>query len=336
MIERGILYCVMSLMISFATITASAQQEPEATPVVAEDLSSFARASFVADNYAPLVGEPVELMFVVAIEPDVEIIDWPQFPTEWTRRLMVRHVGEIEAEVRPDGGMVYRQRLIIYVWRPGDFELPETFVGYRLVTTDEGFYIPARSVFFSVPSVLETQDLNQTTIRGYRPPVWYFYIPTWLVATVTAGSGVGFWLIRRWIAHRRRLRAARDTAKTSRTPGQIALAELVALNANGVHRRQACAGAADIVRTYIQRRFGVVAHDLTTAELISVLSEVGKVDEGHRSDLATMLEQIDLIKFAGVNPRRRTVAELVNSAYQWIEAVDATTAEKLDETETGP
>jgi hypothetical protein len=292
------------------------------------DFSSFARADFIADNYIPLIGEPIELTLTVHTEPGVDVIDWPEFPEDW-RPFMVREVGEVEVDEQPDGSATHRQWLQVYVWRPGDFETPETYIGYRLQASGEVFRIPARSIFFSVPSVLETEDLNLLTIHPYRPPVSFFYIPPWLVIVVVVGAGGVFWLGRRWWREHRPRR--REPVATPKTPAQITLDALERLHTLDSSPAAMCIQMADMLRMYIQRRFDIPAQDRTTIELMAALEDAGQFDKRHRDELRRLLEQADLVKFAGLQPDQTTIDHMLTAARRWITRVDAPLESQTEE-----
>jgi hypothetical protein len=329
---RRIVLNGLALLIIFSLMIPAAADDSENSdqvPVIedADEFSSFARADFIADNYIPLVGEPIELTLTVHTEPGVAVIDWPEFAEDW-RPFMVREVGEVQVDERPDGSATRQQRLQVYVWRPGDFETPDTYITYRIQATSEVFRIPARGIFFTVPSVLETDDLNLLTIRPYRPPLWFFYIPPWVVVVAAISAGGVLWLGRRWWRQRRSRR--KMPVAEPKTPAQLALEALERLHRTD-NLAVVCIEVADTLRLYIQRRWDIPTQDRTTAELMAALEDAGRLDKRQREELRRLLEQADLVKFAGLQPEQATVDRMVAAARRWITRVDTPPESQMEE-----
>lgn len=318
---------LVSLSIA-STLIEDEFPEPEATEEpLSEDFSSFAQAYFLADTYTPLVGEPIQLTLVVQSEPGVEIAEWPELPETW-RVFMVREAGEISVNERSDGSTEKRQTFTIYVWRPGDFETPDVFIGYELLATSEFFRIPVRSVFFTVPTVLETGDLNQLTIRPYLPPVGFFYLPPWMLVIIGGGVVGAAWGLRRYLERRRLRRLAEQIQIDPVTPAEFAQADLIALKQGALSSSSpppaVCIAVADVVRKFIQDAFTYAALDMTTSELLDEMrrSEVHTFSDELLERLDDILSQADLVKFANLQPDKDFTVCLVEMGQQWVVAAD--------------
>jgi hypothetical protein len=92
---------------------------------------------------------------------------------------------------------------------------------------------------------------------------------------------------------------------------------VIALEALAALRREELARAGrvkehyirltDIVRPYLERRFGVPALDLTTSEILAAIAGTGgdtrALGEGTaKAELMRLLEEADLVKFARLEP----------------------------------
>lgn len=284
--------------------------------VRAQDLAGTVEARLSADGLTPLVGEPVQFTLVADTPADAVVVEWPEIDRNWGA-FDVRSVGELVVKETADGGARYEQTFTAYLWRPGDYETPELFLGYRILGVDDVYRVPFDVIFFTVPSVLESVDLNQTVLRPFRPPISLFYVPRWLVVAglmVSGGVAYGGW--RWWQERQTRLAAARAAAQV-RTPAKIALDRLASLP-DGVPSVQ-FAFITDCVREYIADRFAVPAPDLTSAELLNRLDlPTDRMDE-----LERLLNQADLVKFANAVPTERQTQRAIHMAAAWIEAVDA-------------
>ncbi len=138
---------------------------------------SAATAQFSAANQAPLVGEPVRLTLTAAFTSGAAMVEWPDFPDQWTM-FEVRGVSELNI-AEQNGTLEYRQDITVVLWEPGDYSTPETVIVYSdLNGTLAELFVPALP--FSVPSVLSS-DLS---LRPLKPLTFLFYIPPALIVTL--------------------------------------------------------------------------------------------------------------------------------------------------------
>ncbi len=296
-------------------------QDAEVTPEPANPVESLINARFLADNVTPLVGEPVPMELVVEVPPGVEVVEWPEFPEDWPP-FMVREVGPVEIDERGGGEQVYRQALTVILWEPGDRRTPDLFIGYRsaALDPDEIYRIPARPLFFTVPSVLETTDLNVLDIQPARAPLGLFYVPPWVVLLVVVSVVGKGWYVWRWRQRRRALAAARRALAEQPTAGESAMAALAQLPDGGP--RGVYEQVADVLRVYLQARFGIPALDMTTLEIRAALAAFPEMEPEHTDEVARLLEQADLVKFAEAAPGERSAQRAVAAAVRWLQAVD--------------
>ena len=126
---------------------------------------------------------------------------------------------------------------------------------------------------------------------------------TWLIPVVIAGgallAALAFLGARAW-RRRRRFEVRRSAA-------EIALGRLRALEGGGLPAGHDAADPwyvelSDIVRRYLEDRFGIRAPELTTEEFLHEARRLGELDEPHRALLSAFLEGCDRVKFAGHEP----------------------------------
>lgn len=94
----------------------------------------------------------------------------------------------------------------------------------------------------------------------------------------------------------------------TRPPEVIALAALEELRREGLASRgllkEHYTRLTDILRPYLERRFGFPAADLTTSEIMEAIERRLPADgqPGPASELRRVLEESDLVKFARARP----------------------------------
>ena len=75
---------------------------------------------------------------------------------------------------------------------------------------------------------------------------------------------------------------------------------------------------SEIVRAYVEGRFGLNATDLTTEEILSSLSRL-PLDPGHDRGLRAFLADTDRVKFAAHRPERGEITTLLDWARRFVE-----------------
>jgi hypothetical protein len=160
------------------------------------------------------------------------------------------------------------------------------------------------------PAVAEAAE----DIRDIRGPKFIF--PPWLLPAVIAGvvllalSALG---LRRWLRRRRRPRVL--------LPFEIALQRLEEMRAlmQPEDAREFSIAVSDVVRRYIEERFGVTATHRTTEEFLHDLLESSHAPLArHRALLSEFLQQCDLVKFAGMSLTLHNMESLHHSARAFV------------------
>jgi hypothetical protein len=290
----------------FAALPLTAQEG-------AEDSTETVEARFQADLLSHLIGEPFTLQLVVEVADAVEIAEWPELQNSEWYPLELLAVGEVTSDALAEGGTRYLREYRAVIWEPGDYTTPETYVEVRRADGATSNRVMVRSLFFTVPSVLDQSDL---TLRPDEPPIWFGYIPLWMIGAAALVGGVALWrgsiLYQSW----QRRRSERLAVPVVVPPEQIALRQLADL------RQQSPAviysGSADVLRTYLEARYQVPAQEQTTGELMDVLEHRTSFDDGDLETLRNLLHNADLVKFAGVEPDVSSAVEQLNDVYRWI------------------
>ena len=106
------------------------------------------------------------------------------------------------------------------------------------------------------------------------------------------------------------------------TAKQWALAELSALETSGLlesgDTHEIYCRLTDIVRFYIQRRFGHSAPKQTTAEFLSAMQTKSLLQDGHRASLQEFLIFADMVKFACLDPSLSEAGQAIEKARDFV------------------
>lgn len=84
-----------------------------------------------------------------------------------------------------------------------------------------------------------------------------------------------------------------------------------------------CTTVSEIIRVYLEERFGLQAPDRTTEEFLAELARSAALEARHKTLLAEFLTECDLVKFARANPGRIQLESLHGSGLRLVEETAA-------------
>jgi hypothetical protein len=268
--------------------------------------------------------------------------------------LRVTHAADVTVEMPTPGGNLGQFELRDYKVLPPQKKEGWTVLGadYLISTFDTGeFVIPALSVTYTLkgdttrhtlksePIKIQVQSLNPSEagdIRDIKPPLvpprdWKSILLKVSAAVLLVAAAVAAWW---YIRRRRQGKGILPERQTPPPPAhEIALAELKALVASdwlatGKHKAWH-SELADIIRRYIEGRYGIDALEMTSRELLAALAGYG-LEERWLPGLRDMLSICDMAKFAKYIPEPAETERLTAAAFDFIEGT------KLEWTEPEP
>jgi hypothetical protein len=267
--------------------------------LIASPLAGQSRVLTAVDTALVTVGDRITLTVTVEHAPGSQVV-WPD-----SLDLAPFEVLGMQPDAPHETGGVSRSAasLALAAFELGRLEIPSFEVevlgagGEREVLSTDRFVVEVVSV-----GADESGD-----IRDIRGPL---------------GIPLGAWRILLWTllpllavallyTLARRLRAKNETKRTPalappEAPShELALAALAELEASPLLARgevkEYHIEVSDILRTYVERRFGVDALEMTTAEVVAGL-QARNADADFIHGLRAFLDQCDLVKFAKVRP----------------------------------
>ena len=301
----------------------SAAEPLGGTPLTAEVREGPVTATVMLSPLEPRLGDALVLTLTVRAEPGVAV-DMPAFGDALGRFAIVDFTPRHETTA---AGTVLSQRYTLQVSASGRQRIPRLRVEFlderpgqgglgggsndaprpRELLTDE--------LGFQVASVLPEGDMAWQ-LRPARPALaehagpwshWRWALAAALGAAGLAG-GIALWL--RHAAERTRLTAFdRAVARLDRLQ-RAGLPDEAGVDAWYVE-------LSDIVRRYIEERFGLRAPERTTEEF---LFEAGRsaLSKPHRALLSSFLENCDRVKFAHYHPGQNESRQAMDLARRFL------------------
>ncbi|NOZ55647.1 MAG: protein BatD [Calditrichaeota bacterium] len=227
----------------------------------------------------------------------------------------------VRKPTKKDGKIVERVDYLISTFDTGDFVIPPVTIQYR--TPPDTVWHELRSQ----PIKIHVASLNPDEagdIRDIKPPLsipfdWMRVVWTALLVLVGLAAAVfGFYFVRK----RRRGEALFPARREPPRPAhEIALEELDRLFHSDLLERGEIKlfhiRISEIIRRYLEGRFGVPALDMTTSEILDSLRD-GVLDDDERETLRAFLEGCDLVKFAKYVPTKEEIDATVERAYAFV------------------
>lgn len=215
------------------------------------------------------------------------------------------------------------EKYIVTSFDSGKYQLPPVFA--------ESQGKDGLKRFFSDYSLLEVIRVNiapaDTTskiydiIKPYRAPVTVDEIMPWVL--IIALIAVAVWLIIRYIRKHRKYKTGEEPVANPDPAHVIAFRELEELKAEELWQkgdvRNYYTRLTEILRQYLENRFGVFSLELTTAETLESLLRTGFRKDESYNQLKTVLTVADLVKFAKYNPESSEHELLYQNSWNFVD-----------------
>jgi hypothetical protein len=301
-----------------------AEEAADGKPLEATSETGPVRATVRLSPPQPAIGDPLGLELEVRAEPDVELL-MPEFGDALDRFSIVDFTQSEAAD--DEGGTISRQRYTLAPSRSGPQVIPQLLVefvdrrdgrdpapegedAYELLTTALEFEVSA-----ALPegASLELREplgkLGERVVPGRYRALWW--LASLLGLAVCAFFGV-------------RILTVWRTRSLRRSAYEVAKADLDALlmaPRPGAREMDAFfVQLSNIVRRYLENRFGLRSPELTTEEFVEELAHSPDLVRSHQRLLREFLNRADLVKFAHVVPDPADVELSLESARSFLEA----------------
>ena len=320
-----------------ANTPVAEQPEDAAAPLSAETRAGPVFAVVSLAPSSPRLGDPLVLTLTVSAEPGVTV-EMPAFGDALGRFAIVDYAPR--EETTEDGQARFSQRYTLQASASGRQRIPRLrveFVDERDGSDDErdqratkARELLTEELGFEVESVLP-EGAVVDELRPARPmlaelqgPWWARHWPWFAVGVLLLAAAVGGLLV--W------LRRADQRART--TAFERAIERLERLQRRGLPGSADLDGwyveLSDIVRRYIEARFGLRAPELTTEEFLAEAGRSAELTPSHRSLLSAFLERCDRVKFARYSPGDTESHEALQLARQFLRETRDAASQQAD------
>ena len=265
------------------------------------------------------LGDQVKLLLMVEQPAGIKI-SFPQVPDS-IRKIEILQKSKIDTSKMDGGKLQLKQTYLITCFDSGAHYIPPFY--FRLVNNGVADSAKTRdlTLFVKFPPV----DLKKGPVDIKKPfsaPITLKEIAPWLFGIILIGAIV-FLIIYALSRYRKNKSLFQRPPKPKLPPHVIALQELEKLKGEQLWQQDKVKDyytrLTDIVRVYIEDRFGVPAMESTTFEILADF----KAGDSHLnakafSELQEILELADFVKFAKLTPYPDDNQKMLNNAYLFV------------------
>ncbi|MGE0479031.1 MAG: hypothetical protein AB7Q17_01045 [Phycisphaerae bacterium] len=323
-----------------ALLLAGCRSAPPPAPEPVRDVVERGPLRLVVEASPPtlLLGDPLQVTLELTL-PEGYLAQLPD----------VSAFGELaaaesdRAEARPIGGGMrrWRQTFVVQTYTSGTLELPPMIVKYATAAADgtppafdaelasNVLKVDVRSALTTQDSVADPRDITGTLVPPWRPTPRQLAL--WTAGAIAVAIGVVL------LVHYIRRRVLRPTPPEP--PEVWALRMLRGLSGTEWiqpdRAREGCYRLSEIVRAYIERKFGLAAPERTTDEFLALLARDHAALPYDPTRLQRFLEACDAVKYAAQPLDRDSGEDLLETARAFVSATAAAADAGATQTPTG-
>lgn len=314
----------LKLLVGLAAALVLACQDESASPEAPQIPKEKVEARATVDRAVATTGDLLTYSVIVDHQDGIEL-EMPEIASEIAGFRIV-DLGRDEPETRDDR-VIQRQWYELRADLVGSYVLPPIEIRWRPANQPEGEFqaIATSELFIEVASVLkdgeEATDIRE--LKGLRPKaqpkIWPWALGgVGLLAVVIAA--LLYW---------RRRRARRYVPP--RPAHEIAFEALDLLRTTDFEDKEAVRlyyfSLSEVVRTYVEGRWGLNATDLTTEEIFGALEQGAPMLESHQEKLRRFLLDTDRVKFAAHEASADEIRGAYEDALSFVESTRPTLQE---------
>lgn len=280
------------------------------------------KASVRADNTFIKIGEQFKLIFE-AQAPAGYKFSFPQVPDTITK-LEIIDRSKIDTAVLQDKKLyAYREVLTVTCFDSGYYPIPPFVFTYQQPDDTTHHNAETEALLITVQGIAVDTSKN---IRDIKMPLkvplsFAELLPYILILLGIIGLIVLIIYLLKKFKKKETTRPAVVVPK--RPPHEIALEELKKLENERLWQqgliKQYHSRLTDIIRTYIEHRFGIIAMEMTTGEIMQSVRHLN-FDSSSTEKLSRMLTLADMAKFAKVQPLPGENEMSMQQSYEFINA----------------
>jgi len=288
---------------------------------------TFVEVAAHVDKNEVTIGDKIKFGIQVKYKGDITI----QFPEigEQIGVFTIKKTGLAGTPEREkDGYLVVEREYVLSSYEIGRQTIPSLKIKYKGSQGDGE--VATNEVIIDIKGVLKEGEISGD-IKDILPPVG---VPTSfkrLIVWISIGLGV---LLLCGLVYKFNKRSKiQEQQFIRRTPHEIAYELLERLSKDDLIAKglvkEYYYRITNILRHYIEDRFGLLAPERTTEEFLTEMAHTNQLDDTHKILIREFLERCDMVKYAKYGPSKLEIKETYDAAKRFIDE----TIERLGEKE---
>ncbi|MBK6521199.1 MAG: hypothetical protein KBG47_05270 [Bacteroidia bacterium] len=287
--------------------------------------SSQVTVRAVLDTAKIRIGEQVKLDLYLLYDPNKGIskIEWPSLRDTITEKVEIISTTPVDTTMpsKSDPGVLQQhQQLLISAYDSGYFAIPPFKF---IINGDTANPVYSEVLLLEVHTV--PTDSSAKKIKDIKDPLGEPFSWLWYKEYFYWGIAALFFIAAIWLfVYYRNKRLANRIIEPEKPkiPAHItALASLERIRETQIWKenkiKEYYSEITDTIRLYIEERYGIMALESTTDELLAMMkSQV--IDNVSKEKLQVMLKLADFVKFAKMIPMEQEHALTLQSAFEFV------------------
>lgn len=257
--------------------------------------------------------------FIEVDAPLRSIIHWSEFTDSIAGQIEILSFGRVDTLYSDSEKFTLGQQLQITAWEPGYIAIaPAPFM---MVWNGDSSLVKSEPLLLHVKAPELAEDAIPFDIKPiFKVPVTLAEILPWLFVLIFLL--IAAWFIRRYIRKRKLAPARESIWEKPEIPAHIAaISSLESLKNKKLWQNGKVklyhSELTFILRMYLEKRFGLIALEMTTAEILQAIP--GHVEQEEQIEsLGYILDLADLVKFAKFSPEPQQNEECMELALDFV------------------
>jgi hypothetical protein len=303
---RSIKILLLLIAVVFSVTVSAQQTKSEATAIVR------------ADTLRRLIGQQVVLTINVNA-PASKRISWPVLP-DTLGKIEILHRSLVDTSRGTEKNWKsYSQKLTVTSFDTGYIAFPK--LPFRTGTGKDTTYILSDAVLLQYQSVAVDTTKAFKDIKGIMAaPLTVGEIFPWILGVMILGA-IAIIIYTVYLRRKSNKPIILFKPKPEIPAHLLALDALNHLKEEALWKRgkfkEYYTGLTDILRSYLEKRFGVMAQEMTSDEILEAMK--GQTNDGLMSKLRNLFSTADLVKFAKGIPEAYENEANLEIAYDFVE-----------------
>lgn len=266
-----------------------------------------------------------QIKFTVTVDkPSALQLTLPFFKDTLIKNIEILSGPLVDSSSTKDGRMKIISRYTITSFDSGYYQMPPVFAELKSESGIKRFYsdysqLEVMRVKLAPPdTVAKIFDI----VKPYRAPVTLGEVLPWVLIIALAGALA--WFVYGYIKKRKKAAGEVEIVIDPDPAHIIAFRELENLREQQLWQKGEIKAyytrLTEILRRYLENRFGVFSLELTTSQTLEALIKTGFRKDTSYNQLKTVLTGADLVKFAKYKPGPEEHESLYMESWKFVEA----------------